>query len=288
MTSLSTPPEATTADPRRWKALVVIAIAQLMVVLDGSIVNIALPSIQVDLGFSDADRQWVVTAYTLAFGGLLLLGGRIAKPYRYMSGATEFNGDLFAAEHLCISDEAPGRDIHSRRSLGSHIKSMLFDIDQSCHPKNRQAITLRPIWAMSISLNDEPENHQVLPPLEALAHKVPLGQALGVADHDRAPDVVDRRLQRAFGFGNTGDFDPFLLFDDFRNDRPEDYLAGFPWHPHRRIETLTYVLAGQVDHADSLGNAGELGAVASPYRDIVSARPVGMPGGGAGGRVPRR
>ena len=78
MTSLSTPPEATTADPRRWKALIVIAIAQLMVVLDASIVNIALPSIQVDLGFSDADRQWVVTAYTLAFGGLLLLGGRIA------------------------------------------------------------------------------------------------------------------------------------------------------------------------------------------------------------------
>ena len=95
-----------------------------------------------------------------------LLGGRIAKPYRYMSGATEFNGDLFASEHLCISDEAPGRDIHSRRSLGSHIKSMLFDIDQSCHPKNRQAITLRPIWAMSISLNDEPENLQVLPPLD--------------------------------------------------------------------------------------------------------------------------
>ena len=78
MTSVSTHPEATAADPRRWKALVVIAIAQLMVVLDASIVNIALPSIQVDLGFSDADRQWVVTAYTLAFGGLLLLGGRIA------------------------------------------------------------------------------------------------------------------------------------------------------------------------------------------------------------------
>ena len=65
-------------DPLRWKALCVIAIAQLMVVLDASIVNIALPSIQADLGISDADRQWVVTAYTLAFGGLLLLGGRIA------------------------------------------------------------------------------------------------------------------------------------------------------------------------------------------------------------------
>lgn len=62
----------------RWRALAVIAITQLMVVLDASIVNIALPSMQADLGISDADRQWVVTAYTLTFGGLLLLGGRIA------------------------------------------------------------------------------------------------------------------------------------------------------------------------------------------------------------------
>ena len=68
------------------------------------------------------------------------------------------------------------------------------------------------------------------------------------------------RLQRAFGFGDTTEFDPFLLFDDFRNDNPSDYLAGFPWHPHRGIETITYVLAGTVEHADSLGNRGSLGA----------------------------
>ena len=67
-------------------------------------------------------------------------------------------------------------------------------------------------------------------------------------------------LRRAFGFGKTTDFDPFLLLDDFRNDNPEDYLAGFPWHPHRGIETITYVLAGTVDHGDSLGNRGSLGA----------------------------
>src|SRR5436305_4710777 len=67
-------------------------------------------------------------------------------------------------------------------------------------------------------------------------------------------------LRRAFGFGNTSDFDPFLLLDDFRNDVPEDYLAGFPWHPHRRIETITYVLAGTVEHGDSLGNRGKMGA----------------------------
>jgi quercetin 2,3-dioxygenase len=68
------------------------------------------------------------------------------------------------------------------------------------------------------------------------------------------------RLRRAFGFGNTTDFDPFLLLDDFRNDNPDDYLAGFPWHPHRGIETITYVLAGTVEHGDSLGNRGNLGA----------------------------
>jgi quercetin 2,3-dioxygenase len=68
------------------------------------------------------------------------------------------------------------------------------------------------------------------------------------------------KLRRAFGFGHTRELDPFLLFDDFRNDRPADYLAGFPWHPHRGIETITYVLAGEVDHGDSLGNRGTLGA----------------------------
>jgi quercetin 2,3-dioxygenase len=66
-------------------------------------------------------------------------------------------------------------------------------------------------------------------------------------------------LRRAFGFGTTSEFDPFLLLDDFRGDRPEDYLAGFPWHPHRGIETITYVLAGTVEHGDSMGNSGTIG-----------------------------
>src|SRR5580692_734688 len=68
------------------------------------------------------------------------------------------------------------------------------------------------------------------------------------------------KLRRAFGFGETKDFDPFLLFDDFRNENPNDYLAGFPWHPHRGIETITYVLAGSVEHGDSLGNKGKMTA----------------------------
>jgi redox-sensitive bicupin YhaK (pirin superfamily) len=67
-------------------------------------------------------------------------------------------------------------------------------------------------------------------------------------------------LHRVFGFGDTADFDPFLLLDDFRSDRPDDYLAGFPWHPHRGIETITYVLAGTVEHGDSLGHSGVIGA----------------------------
>jgi hypothetical protein len=85
-------------------------------------------------------------------------------------------------------------------------------------------------------------------PIKQVIHPKPTLEGAGV------------RLQRGFGFGDTTEFDPFLLFDDFRNDRPSDYLAGFPWHPHRGIETITYVLAGSVEHGDSLGNRGSLGA----------------------------
>jgi quercetin 2,3-dioxygenase len=94
------------------------------------------------------------------------------------------------------------------------------------------------------------------------------------------------RLRRAFGFGETGATDPFLLFDDFRNDRPADYSAGFPWHPHRGIETITYVLSGTVEHRDSLGNHGALGAGDLQWmtagRGIVHQE---MPEGDAAGRM---
>jgi redox-sensitive bicupin YhaK (pirin superfamily) len=85
----------------------------------------------------------------------------------------------------------------------------------------------------------------------------PVKRVVSATPHTEGAGV---KLQRAFGFGDTAAFDPFLLFDDFRNERPADYLAGFPWHPHRGIETITYVLAGHVDHGDSLGNRGSLGA----------------------------
>ena len=94
------------------------------------------------------------------------------------------------------------------------------------------------------------------------------------------------RLRRAFGFGATADYDPFLLLDDFRNDRPEDYLAGFPWHPHRGIETITYVLAGTVEHGDSMGNRGSIGAGDIQWmtagRGIIHQE---MPTGDADGRM---
>ena len=94
------------------------------------------------------------------------------------------------------------------------------------------------------------------------------------------------RLRRAFGFGATSDYDPFLLLDDFRNERPEDYLAGFPWHPHRGIETITYVLAGTVDHGDSMGNRGSIGAGDIQWmtagRGIIHQE---MPKGDADGRM---
>jgi redox-sensitive bicupin YhaK (pirin superfamily) len=64
------------------------------------------------------------------------------------------------------------------------------------------------------------------------------------------------RLRRAFGFGDTQEYDPFLLLDDFRNTDPYEYIKGFPWHPHRGIETITYVLKGDVEHGDSMGNKG--------------------------------
>jgi redox-sensitive bicupin YhaK (pirin superfamily) len=67
-------------------------------------------------------------------------------------------------------------------------------------------------------------------------------------------------LKRAFGYAQVPQFDPFLMLDDFHTSKPEEYLAGFPWHPHRGIETITYVLEGLVEHGDSMGNKGAIGA----------------------------
>ena len=111
-------------------------------------------------------------------------------------------------------------------------------------------------------------------PVKQVIHPQPTLEGAGV------------KLQRGFGFGKTTDFDPFLLFDDFRNDNPADYLAGFPWHPHRGIETITYVLTGTVDHGDSLGNRGSLGAGDIQWMTAGSGiMHQEMPKGGQQGRM---
>ncbi|TDH38045.1 pirin family protein [Pseudohoeflea suaedae] len=93
-------------------------------------------------------------------------------------------------------------------------------------------------------------------------------------------------LRRAFGFGDPSLTDPFLMFDDFRNEREEDYIRGFPWHPHRGIETITYVLAGTVEHGDSLGNRGTLGAGDVQWMTAGSGiMHQEMPNGDANGRM---
>ncbi|MEO1732575.1 MAG: pirin family protein [Pseudomonadota bacterium] len=94
------------------------------------------------------------------------------------------------------------------------------------------------------------------------------------------------KLHRAFGFQDPSELDPFLLFDDFRNDVVEDYIRGFPWHPHRGIETITYVLEGTVEHGDSLGNRGTLGPGSVQWMTAGSGiLHQEMPSGNAAGQM---
>lgn len=95
-----------------------------------------------------------------------MLGGRVAKPYRYMTGGTDFNSDLFGSEHLMIEDEVASTDLRARRNFGARIKDFTVNEVQSCHAKGREALSLKPFWRVSISLNDEPENLMILPPLD--------------------------------------------------------------------------------------------------------------------------
>jgi hypothetical protein len=132
-----------------------------------------------------------------------ILGGRSAKPHRYMSGATPFNGELFCSEHLIVEDEEASVDIRARRNFGTKIKEIAANVTNSCHAKHRQAITLNPFWRLSISVNDEPENLMILPPideslqdkliiLKAARHPMPMPS---VGDEEREKFMVALRAE---------------------------------------------------------------------------------------------
>jgi hypothetical protein len=95
-----------------------------------------------------------------------LLGGRSAKPFRYMMGGTNFNRELFGAEHQMIEDEAASTDPRVRMRFGSAIKMVTATHEHSCHGKGREAVMLTPFWRLTISVNDEPQNLMILPPME--------------------------------------------------------------------------------------------------------------------------
>ena len=105
-------------------------------------------------------------------------GGRMAKPFQYMVGKTDFNAHMFGAEHLVIEDEAASTDIRARRDFGAHLKEITVNDHQSCHAKNRTPVSLTPFWRLSITVNEEPENLMVLPPIdESIRDKVILLKA---------------------------------------------------------------------------------------------------------------
>lgn len=118
-----------------------------------------------------------------------ILGGRVRKPYRYLTGMTSFNQELLEGEHLCIEDEAASTDIRIRREFGANVKNMIVNHVQSYHPKNRPAVSLTPFWRVSVTLNDEAENLMVLPPFdESLRDKFMLFKASPASFPWKEPD----------------------------------------------------------------------------------------------------
>ena len=101
-----------------------------------------------------------------------LLGGRAAKPYQFMTGGTDFNSDVFEAEHLMLDDESASTEIRARRAFGAQLKQITASRDQRCHAKHRAGVILTPFWRLTISVNDEPENLMVLPPIDSRAAQV--------------------------------------------------------------------------------------------------------------------
>lgn len=155
-------------------------------------------------GYPFAPGQMLAVAGPAGSGKSLLqdviteaLGGRVAKPYRYMIGETTFNGDLLGAEHLAIEDEAASTDMRTRRVFGAMLKNLIVNQTQSWHAKGKDAMTLRPFWRVSFTLNEEVENLMVLPPLdESLLDKVILLRAKRATLPFDSGDSIGRKNYR--------------------------------------------------------------------------------------------
>lgn len=127
-----------------------------------------------------------------------LLGGRSAKPYRYMIGDTDFNHDLITSEHLMIEDEAASTDLRIRRHFGSQLKNMVANEVQRLRRMRLDALSVTPFWRITISVNDEPENLAVLPPIdESLKDKITLLRAFRINPPFSADDIKARNAWRS-------------------------------------------------------------------------------------------
>lgn len=181
-----------------------------------------------------------------------MVGGRECKPYAYMTGSTDFNSELFAAEHLRLDDEQASTDMRARRAFGARVKELLFGHAQRMHAKHREALTLDPIWRMTITLNEEPESLQVLPPLdESLedkfiilrASKKPMPMPTGTTEQTAAFAATLREELPAFIHWLTHEF---VIPAALRNERcgirhwhhPELLTAIRELSPHARLLSL--------------------------------------------------
>jgi hypothetical protein len=121
-----------------------------------------------------------------------MMGGRSAKPFQFMTGGTQFNSELFHAEHLMIEDEAASFDYRVRVKMGASLKSFVVNEDQRCHPKNRPALTLRPFWRLSITLNDDPESLMVMPPIEGIQDKITMLRAFKAPEMPMPTETLEQ------------------------------------------------------------------------------------------------
>lgn len=200
--------------------------------------------------------QWIITE---------CLGGRSAKPYRYMSGLTTFNSDLFEAEHLMIEDESTSTDIRKRRALGSEIKAIAVNETHSHHGKHKNALTLRPFWRLSISVNDEPENLMILPPLdESIADKLILLKA----SRFKMPMPTETPEEREkFNRAMKGEIPAFLYaLDQWQiSDEMKDRRFGVRYYHHPQLLEALDVMAPETRLLELMDDTLEFGAMSNEW-----------------------